>query len=128
MFGHIAPRAQAGSGLVVADGLAGRDGDPVPGVDRGDLPDQVGELLGVEMARGLVGGGRREVRVGDAGDGVGERQRRSLALVEEGRLVPGSDRLQPLLRFVGLARVLGVQVDAVGAAVQDRGVQLHQLA
>jgi hypothetical protein len=78
---------------------------------------QVGELLGVEMARGLVVGGRREVRVGDEGDGVGERQRRSLALVEEGRLVPGSDRVQPLLRFVGLARVLGVQVDAVGAAV-----------
>jgi hypothetical protein len=77
---------------------------------------QVGELLGVEMARGLVVGGRREVRVGDEGDGVGERQRRSLALVEEGRL-PGSDRVQPLLRFVGLARVLGVQVDAVGAAV-----------
>ena len=71
--------------------------------------------------------------VGDAATqerrhGLGQGQRRALALVE-GRVVPpGGDAPDLALVLAGRAHVARVQVDAVRAAVQLRGAQLDELA
>ena len=55
-------------------------------------------------------------------------ERRALALGEERSLSPCAERVQTLLGLADRARVLRVHVDAVGAAVDLRGSDSHQLA
>src|SRR5215472_12666937 len=65
--------------------------------------------------------------VGDQGQRLGPGQRRPLALAVERRLAPGVEQIEPLLVLAGCAQLLGVHVDAMGAAVDLRRPQLHQL-
>ena len=57
-----------------------------------------------------------------------KRERRALALGEERRLVPDGDGVDPLGGLAGRGGVGAVHVDAVGAAVDLRGAQPHQVA
>jgi hypothetical protein len=79
----------------------------------GGVPDRVGDLIGP------VGGARQR---------LGQGQRNSLGLAEVRRLTPGGDGEHALLALAGLARRLGVSVDAHAAAVDLAGAQVHVLA
>src|SRR6202162_2763584 len=104
------------------------DADGVPGVDGHDEADQRGDLRRAEL-RGhilvrLVG----DVRVGQPRDRLGERQRGALARREVRGLRPGGEPVDTLLGLPDRARVLGMHVDAIGAAVELRGADPDQLA
>ena len=66
--------------------------------------------------------------LGKPGDGLGEAQRGALASGEERCLPPRRQGVQALLGLADGAGVLGVHVDAVGAAVELRGADADQLA
>src|SRR6266511_1255064 len=125
---HIRTRSRPRSGLVLAWFHARRDREPVPAVDRDDRPDQLCELVLRESRSRLVPDAARHMVVADQGDRVGQRQGGAFALVEEGRLVPSSDRVEALLALTAFAGVLRVHVDAVGAAVDDRGAKADEVA
>src|SRR5262245_47313616 len=81
----------------------------------------------VERLPGLL-----EDRVGDRpfgrlGHRLGPGERAALAVGVEGGLAPGVEQVEPLLGLAGRAGVLGMHIDAVGAAVDLRGPQLHQM-
>ena len=73
---------------------------------------------------GLVG----DVIIGLQGHRFGKGQRGPLALREVGRLPPRRQGVEPLLALPDRAGILGVHVDAVGAAVELRGAYADQLA
>jgi hypothetical protein len=79
----------------------------------GGVPDRVGHLIGP---------------VGQAGQRLGQVERGALGFAEVRRLAPGGDREDALLALAGLARRLGVHVDAHAAAVDLAGAQVHELA
>jgi hypothetical protein len=105
---------------------SGRDRDPVPGIHGRDRPEQLGELLVAELGCCFVPDGARNVLVADQRDRVGERECSPFAVAEEGRVAPGGEAVQALLAFAGLTRLLGVRVDAVETAVEDRGAQVDK--
>jgi len=67
------------------------------------------------------------VGIADEGDRFRPLERGALALGVERGFAPGVQRVEALLGFPGVAGVLGVHVDAVGAAVDLRGAGLHEL-
>ncbi len=116
------------AGLVIAGGLLGDDVQAVPGVDEGDGAHQGGELLLVVVLGGI---GPRVVgdaaaRVGEAGALLGQLQRGPFGLGEDRGLAPGRDQVEPHRGLPGARGFLGVHVDAVGAAVDLAGADLHE--
>ena len=93
------------------------DGKPVPGVDGRDQHGQVHRLglreLRADLGIDVVG----RMRFGDQRHGFGPGERRAFALAIDRRFAPGVQEIEPLLGLSALARILGVHVDAVGAAV-----------
>jgi hypothetical protein len=78
-----------------------------------------------------VPGGVIDDRLGDLGlrnqsDRLGESESGTLALREEAGLAPGTQGLQTLFGLTGRPGILGVYVDAVGAAVDLRRPHLDQ--
>src|SRR5690606_8101608 len=67
------------------------------------------------------------VRVAEQRDRFGPGKRGALALGEERRLAPGAERVDALLGLAGCPRIFRVHVDAVGARVDLRGANLHEL-
>src|SRR4051794_24721760 len=105
--------------LIHTGHAAEADRDPVPGVDRGHSPRQVRELPLGELPPRLSEQGIADA-LADARDGLGPGQCRPLPVGEEGRLAPGVQRVDPLLRLPRRPGVLRVHVDAIGAAVDLR--------
>ena len=64
--------------------------------------------------------------IGDASALLGQLEGGALGLGEDSRLAPCRDQVQPQRGFPGLLGVLGVHVDADGAAVDLAGPDLHQ--
>jgi hypothetical protein len=99
---------------------------PIPGIDRGDGHDEIYKLgvaelsvrLGLDLIRNLIDA--------DQCDGLGERERSSLAFGEKGSFAPRRDGVEALLGFAQRARVLGVHVETVGAAVDLRSAKFYQ--
>src|SRR6185437_5745893 len=113
---------------VVARGLAGDHVEPVVHVDEGDEADQRAELVLVVVLDGVVPGVVTDaVAVGDAGALLGQLERGPLGLGEDLGLAPGGDQVEPLLGLPGVQGVLGVHVEAAGAAVDLAGPNLDQL-
>jgi hypothetical protein len=104
---------------VKARGHPSRNGNSIPGIDHGDSPNQLSEFFYREVRACLLPHPAWHVLVGDQRDGVGKSESGALLVVEEGRLVPGGERMEALLALAGPARDLRVHVDAVSAAVQD---------
>src|SRR5580700_5949180 len=107
---------------------AGADADGIPGVDGHDEADQRGDLLRAELGRHVLVRLVGDVRIGQARDRLGERQRGALARGEVRGLRPGRQPIDALFGLADRARVLGVHVDAVGAAVELRGADPDQFA
>src|SRR3954469_16825570 len=84
--------------LIHAGHAAEADRDPVPGVDRGHRPRHVRELLLGEMPARPGEQGIADA-LADPRHGLGPGQRRPLPVREEGRLPPGVQRVDPLLRL-----------------------------
>ncbi|GDY43959.1 hypothetical protein SANT12839_048410 [Streptomyces antimycoticus] len=109
--------------------LAGGHRDPVPGVDREDEGDELGQLPLLEVPGGplvdLVRDAARQQR-----DRLGERQGGLLLLGVEPALTGllldphQGDALIALARLMGVG---GVHMEAVGAVVELGGADLHQL-
>src|SRR5207237_6307075 len=102
------------------------DGDAVPGVDGGDDPRQVDHFLLAEVRLDLLVNLIVGVRVGDAGQGLGPLQGGAFTVAVVRALAPGVQAVDALRRLAAGEQVLGVHVDAVGAAVDLAGAQLHQ--
>lgn len=68
----------------------------------------------------------RQRALAEAGELLGPGQGGALAWGEVRGFLPDAERLQALLGLAGLARVVGVHVHAVGAAVDLRGAQIDQ--
>ncbi len=66
------------------------------------------------------------VRLADQRDGIGEGERGALPLRVVRGLLPGGDGIQALLTLAALARVGGVHVNAVDAAVELGGTDPHE--
>src|ERR1035437_904675 len=116
-------------GLVGAgDPGPGADADRVPGVDGDEEADQRGDLLRAEFGSHLLVGLGRDVRISQPGHRFGKGQRGALAGGEVRGFLPGGQPVQALLGLADRARVLGVHVDAVGAAVELGGADPDQLA
>src|SRR5690606_18441433 len=102
------------------------DGKSVPGVDGSDRQRQVDQLLLVEVLPHalveLVG----NVVLRDERQGFRPLESRPLALAVERSLAPRRQQVEALLGLPCCARVLGVHVDAVRAAVELRGACLDQ--
>jgi hypothetical protein len=76
---------------------AGRGAEPVPGVDHGDCPDQLGQLGLGESRGGLVVDRVGHRALAQPSHRLGQRERRPLAGGEEGRLGPDRQRVEPPL-------------------------------
>jgi hypothetical protein len=107
---------------------SGAYGDRVPGVDRDDQADQRGDLLRREPGGDRVVVLGRDVVGGQQGDGLRERQGGALFFCEERRFAPCGQGVYPLLGLADGPRVLGVHVDAVGAAVDLGRADPNELA
>ena len=105
---------------------AERDVEPVGAVDGDDRQRQVGEFFFGELRARLLVHLVRRMALGDQRQRFGPSQRRALALAVERRFIPGVEQIKPLFAFARGAQLLGVHVDAVGAAVDLRGAQLDQ--
>jgi len=103
------------------------DGQPVPGVDRADQHGQVDLLGGGEVPGELLVIPVGSMGLGHQGQGLGPGEGGPLPVVEERRFPPGVEEVEPLLRLAAGAGILGVHVEAEGAAVDLRGAGLHQL-
>jgi len=77
------PPPHPSAGLVLAGTAAECERDAVPGIDDHNGPNELGELLLVEVLAGDLVGCGWHVGVGDARDRVSEKQCGSLALAEE---------------------------------------------
>ncbi|MNH29657.1 hypothetical protein D3C79_899040 [compost metagenome] len=69
----------------------------------------------------------RRTQVGQARQALGPGQGGAFARGEVGGFFPDAEGLQTRLGFPGLARIVGVHVDAVRAAIDLRGPQADQL-
>jgi hypothetical protein len=105
---------------------AGADEESVPGVDCVDRPDQVRELVGIELAGCFLPDIVGDVAIGDDGRRVGKDECRSFACAEERGLPPCGQPEQPLWLFAGARPLPAVQVDAIGTLVDQGGTQLDQ--
>src|SRR5262249_12731790 len=104
---------------------AGRE--PVPEIDHADKVGEIDDLLvGKMLAQGRV------VRIGRTGlrnarERVGPRQCGTLRRRVLRRLPPRIEHIEPLLGLAGLARVLAVTIETIGAAVDLRRAKLDEL-
>src|SRR5882762_235208 len=80
-----------------------------------------------ELLANLVIVGIRSVRLGNQSQRLGPRQSGPLAFGVEGRLTPGIEFVQPLFRLAHCARILGMHVNAVRAAIDLRSAHLDQM-
>ena len=103
-----------------------RDVEPVGAVDGDDRQRQVGKLFFGKLRARLLVDIIRRMAFGDQRQRLGPGQGGALALAVERRFLPGVEQIKPLLAFAGGAQLLGVHVDAVGAAVDLRGAQLDE--
>src|SRR5581483_11936327 len=104
-----------------------RDIEPVGAVDRHDRQREVGKFPLVELRAGELIDRIGDMAFGDARDRLGPCQSGAFARAIKRRLLPGVEQIKALLAFAGGAQLLGVHVDAMRAAVDLRGTQLHQL-
>jgi hypothetical protein len=104
-------------GLIRTGFGAERDGHPVPRVDAGDCPGEVGQFLIGELAADGIVDGVGNVAVGYVCQGFGPFEGGPFTVVVVGCLTPRVETVQPLLAFTGGPGVFPVHVDAVSAAV-----------
>ncbi|MFK4405162.1 pimeloyl-ACP methyl ester carboxylesterase [Bradyrhizobium ottawaense] len=101
---------------------------PVPDIDGRNREDQRCELALVEMLGGLIPDRirYRVLAIGEARDGLGQRQRGALGVREIGRVAPSGHGEQALVGLAQLAGDLGMHVDTDAATVDLAGAQVHQ--
>src|SRR3569833_393111 len=105
----------------------GRDPDGVPRVDGHDEGDQCGDLVGRELPGDRVVRLLRHPGLGQPRHGLGEGEGGALPCGEVRRLAPDGQGVETLFGLADRPGVLGVHVDAVGAAVELRGVDPDEL-
>jgi hypothetical protein len=98
----------------------------IPAVDADDGQSQVNQLLFVEMAPGFVVHLVRHLAQVDSGHGLGPGKGGALAPGVERRLAPRRKQVEPLLRFAQRARIFGMHVQTMRAAVDLGNPGLHQ--
>ncbi len=101
--------------------------EPVPGIDGGNRQGQVGHLGRLEVfLQGFILPLRRPL-FWQAGQALDPGQRSTFTRREVAGFLPHAQGLQACFGLTGLARIVGMQVDAVGAAVDLRSAQAYQL-
>src|SRR5260221_682493 len=91
--------------------------DSVPGVDGDDGEVEVDQFLFGELGADALVDVVGDVAVGDEGDGLGPFHGGAFAIGVEGAFAPGGQAVEALFGLAGGAGVVGVHVNAVGAAV-----------
>lgn len=102
------------------------DRQPIPGVDGDDRQSQVHQFFFRKMFPGSGVDFVGDLVDADEGDGFRPGEGGAFAFAVEGRFAPGADAIQALFAFAVGARVLGVHVYAVGAAVDLRSAQFDE--
>src|SRR5262245_1263177 len=93
------------------------DGKPVQQIDCADQQRKVDNLFLGEMRTQCVEYVLGRMSIGDTRDRFGPGESGALALGIERRLLPGIEHVETLLGLTGLARVLAVDVETIGASV-----------
>jgi hypothetical protein len=102
------------------------DSDAVPGVDEDDSHDDLGEVLRIEQAGGLLVGGVGDM-IADEGHFFGEGEDSTFFRRKIAGIAPGVEGIDALLRLACCAGIAGVHVDTEGAAVDLGGADLDKL-
>jgi hypothetical protein len=105
---------------------AAADRETIPPVDHVDHQRQLHLLLLGEFRDERVIYILRRPRGGYQSHRIGPCQRRALARRIDRCVMPRAQQIDALLGLAGLARVGGVHVEAIGAAVDLRGADLDQ--
>jgi len=107
--------------------LAEADRQPVPGIDHGDTNGKGEQLILAELGARLFIDIVRRMGLGDAGQGFRPGQRRAFARGVKLGFMPSIQQQQPVFRLAQFERLMPVHVQAIGAAVDLRHPQVHEI-
>jgi hypothetical protein len=93
--GRVELSTRGGWRLIVAGNRSQADIDSIPGVDRGDRPDEIADLLIVELVARLLVNVFRNRAITGSGQLLGKQQPDSLPLVVIGALPPCRQAVEP---------------------------------